>query len=342
MHPFVTLALVSFLSGCSNTPSSKTDDPTAVGDCASNPGACDEDGDGFRPSEGDCDDADAAVNPSEVEACNGKDENCNGEVDEGVTQSWYPDADHDGFGDPNAASSACEAPAGFIPNGTDCDDAAAAAFPGATETCDGVDNDCDGTIDNGVTSVWYADTDGDGYGDAASSQVACEGPEGFVTDSTDCDDGSGSVHPGLDEVCDELDNDCDGTVDEGMTTTFWADIDGDGFGNAAMSQDACALPTGYSVNDTDCDDMQVSSYPGATEVCNDFDDDCDGTIDEPDAADSSTWYADTDADGYGNAAVSQAACDQPAGYVTDGTDCNDVQALSNPGNAEVCDSVDND
>ncbi len=336
-------ASILTIAACSSTPSTtKTGSEDPVDDCAANPEACDEDGDGFRPSEGDCDDADAGVNPASAEACNGKDEDCDGEIDEGVTQTWYADLDQDGFGDPSSATAACEAPAGYIPNGTDCNDASAAAFPGADEVCDGVDNDCDGTVDDGVTGTYYADADGDGFGDPASGTVACEQPVGHVTDNTDCDDRVSAAFPGNVELCDEVDNNCDGTVDEGVTTRYYADVDADGYGNAALPQDACSVPTGYAVDGTDCDDNTSAVNPGVAEVCNTVDDDCDGTVDEPDATDARTWYADTDGDSYGNGATAVVACESPAGHVLDGTDCNDAQAASFPGNAEVCDEVDND
>jgi predicted outer membrane repeat protein len=336
-------ASILTLAACSSATSTKTpgtDDP--VDDCASNPEACDADGDGFRPSEGDCDDADAAVNPAATEACNGKDEDCDGTVDEEVTQTWYADTDGDGFGNPASAMDACEAPAGYIPNGTDCDDTSVAVYPGNTETCDGLDNDCDGTADDGVDAVFYADADGDGYGDAAASQRACSQPSGYVSDSTDCDDRASSAFPGNNEVCDEVDNNCDGTVDEGVQTSYYADMDGDGYGNAGMPQNACSTPTGYVTDSTDCDDASGAVSPAATETCNTVDDDCDGTVDEPDAADARTWYADTDGDGYGNASTAMPACEQPSGYVGDATDCDDARALSNPAATEYCNGYDDD
>jgi Putative metal-binding motif len=114
----------------------------------------------------------------------------------------------------------------------DCDDEDEAVFPGAAEACDGVDNDCDGESDNiagGAGSVFYADADGDGFGDPVAEVEACEAPAGFVADGTDCDDGSGAAFPGGDELCDGLDNDCDDTTpDEGVafeaSDGSWTDL----------------------------------------------------------------------------------------------------------------------
>ncbi|MDP2312530.1 MAG: putative metal-binding motif-containing protein [Pseudomonadota bacterium] len=332
--PFSLLAL---LAGCNGTPTPGDDDKPA--DDTSK--AVDEDGDGFLPSEGDCDDSNADVSPAATELCNGIDDNCNSEIDEDVQGSYYQDFDGDGFGNPDATSVACDAPSGYVQNGNDCDDSENAAYPGATEICDEIDNNCDGAVDEGVTQTWYADADGDTYGDAAAPSLACDQPAGSVLDATDCDDTTGNAYPGNAEVCDEIDNNCDGTVDEGVTTTYYADFDGDRFGNSSLTQEACAVPTGYTINATDCDDAVAAVNPDATEVCNGIDDDCDGAIDTG-ASDMLTWYADTDADAYGDAAVSQLACTQPAGYVSISTDCDDARALTNPGATEYCNSYDDD
>ncbi|MBM4393999.1 MAG: putative metal-binding motif-containing protein, partial [Deltaproteobacteria bacterium] len=117
-------------------------------------------------------------------------------------------------GDASSSTVACDAPSGSVADATDCDDGEASVNPAATEVCDGVDDDCDGTIDDGLaTSTWYEDNDGDGYGDASSSTVACDAPAGSVANATDCDDGEASVNPTATEVCDGLDNNCDGSTD---------------------------------------------------------------------------------------------------------------------------------
>ncbi|MDP6934442.1 MAG: putative metal-binding motif-containing protein, partial [Myxococcota bacterium] len=112
----------------------------------------------------------------------------------------------------------------------DCDDEDDDVHPDATEVCDGLDNDCDGQVDDGMGSAWYADYDGDGYGDPDVSESSCEGATGFVDDDSDCDDDNETVNPGADETCDGEDQDCDGEVDEEAsdTLTWYADTDGDG------------------------------------------------------------------------------------------------------------------
>lgn len=98
----------------------------------------------------------------------------------------------------------------------DCDDGNANINPDATEVCDGMDNDCNGLVDDGVGFVWYADRDGDGYGDGASTMVACAQPEGFVATDGDCDDDNASINPDATEIFDGIDNNCNGMIDEGF------------------------------------------------------------------------------------------------------------------------------
>ncbi len=330
-----------FLAGCPATEGGKSDASTSKDDeCEKNPGACDEDGDGFLPSEDDCDDKDASVNPGSTEICDGIDNNCDGETDEGTTSTFYADVDADGFGDATTTTVACENPAGFVANGTDCNDAEPRSYPGNTEVCDKIDNNCDGEIDEGVANMYYADADADTFGDPTSGKYACEQPDGYVTDLTDCDDSTGSSFPGNDEVCDEIDNNCDGLVDEGVTDTYYADYDADGFGNTTLTQEACAQPTGYVSDATDCDDNASAVNPSAIEVCDTIDNNCDTVIDEDSAADALTWYADTDVDSFGNVAVTYLACNQPSGYVADATDCDDANGAVFPGATEMCNGID--
>lgn len=93
----------------------------------------------------DCNDNDAAVKPNQVEVCDGIDNNCNGDVDEGVTADLYLDADGDGWGDPNQPIKACHIESGYASRGSDCDDGNIQVYPGASDReGDGIDANCDG------------------------------------------------------------------------------------------------------------------------------------------------------------------------------------------------------
>jgi hypothetical protein len=134
---------------------------------------------------------------------------------------------------------------------------------------------------DGCDSVFFADSDGDGYGDQADSVAEqCDAPVGFVDNLDDCDDSSATIHPGATEACNGVDDNCDGVVDldatEG-TSILHDDGDGDGFGAEAVSDVVCA-GAGYVEDATDCDDADAAVNPDQTEVCgNHVDDDCDGS-----------------------------------------------------------------
>ena len=301
--------------------------------CAASPG--------FVAAADDCDDLNAASYPGASEICDSLDNDCDGDVDEGVGSTWYQDSDADGYGNGSVSQQGCDAPSGYVSNALDCDDFSAATNPTSYEVCDGADNDCDGDIDEGAinATTWYVDGDSDGYGTMASSVVACDQPTGHAGNATDCDDVDAAVNPGATEACDGTDNDCDGSTDEGVKITYYADTDADGYGDATSSTEACSLPSsGYVTDATDCDDALAATNPGATETCNTVDDDCDGTVDEDDASDASTWYEDGDTDTYGNPSSSLVSCTQPGGYVADATDCDDGSsgALYYPGASESC------
>jgi len=162
------------------------------------------------------------------------------------------------------------------PDGEDCDPADPDVYPGAAEVCDGVDQDCDGAVDNGVSEPGFYDGDGDGYGDAEAE--GCAGSPNFAASGGDCDDADPAVHPGATDPCDAADNDCDGAVDEDGATTIYRDFDADGYGDSGQPSEGCASES-WSVAAGDCDDYDPAVSPGATEVCNTLDDDCDGEAD---------------------------------------------------------------
>jgi hypothetical protein len=290
---------------------------------------------GYVADNTDCDDAVAAVNPGATEVCNTIDDDCDNIIDEDGQNVFYADTDADSYGDATATTLACTAPIGYVSDNTDCDDNAAAVNPGATEVCNTIDDDCDNLIDEGGQNIFYADVDVDGYGDPSSTTQACTAPLGFVADNTDCDDNAIEVNPGEMESCNGIDDDCDNLVDEGVQTTFYADTDVDGYGDLNSTVIACMAPSGFVSDSTDCNDANAAVNPGATEICNTLDDDCDNLVDEEGL---NTYYADADGDGYGDATNTTTGCTAPSGFVTDNTDCNDADALVNPGVAEVCDN----
>ena len=141
---FVTLASLACDAGKVDTDAGGLGQTTEVGS-----GALDNDGDGFAGVD-DCNDADAAINPGAIEICDGVDNNCSGEVDEGVTNTVYADSDGDGYGAAELSIESCDVPSGFVPDDTDCDDTDATVHPGSMEICNGIDDNCDTVIDEGV------------------------------------------------------------------------------------------------------------------------------------------------------------------------------------------------
>ncbi len=417
-------------------------DPSTIQDSTSNDG--DMDGDGFistscfnpRPGGGenrgdDCDDGRPTINPDGVEACDGRDNDCDTMIDEDVLETYYRDADGDNFGDDTMTMMDCTAPAGWVFVGGDCNDRDRTINPGATELCDTIDNNCSGTADDPPSgcSCTTGDTRGcgplaafDGVGICRRSSQTCVAGRW----PTEC---PGAVYPRTSssgtpyDPCGMGDEDCDGTVDEDGLLPYYLDADRDGYGNPAARMDFCPgdEPSTYVTNSRDCDDSVMSINPDAIEICDGIDNDCMGGIDnvvpacggclsgmtrpcgtntgvcmrgtetcsvagvwegctatmpespfeqcgggdedcdgltndaDPDIMTSpasmtgaQVWWRDADGDTYGTMSDARTACVAPAGYVlsTLGNDCNDTVggtppgALINPGQPELCNGYD--
>ena len=311
-------------------------------DCdATTLGARDDDGDGFVSNlccDGatcgdDCDDTRAAVHVGATEVCNRLDDDCDGHVDEGVSVAGFVDADRDGYGDATMPTTACGSAVGFSANGTDCDDTRASVHPGQPEICDGIDNDCDpatGIDQNAQAVTWYRDADGDGFGTPSDTTTSCAPPAGYSLLGTDCDDTAAARNPGTAELCNAIDDDCNGVADFVIAAGDTEDDDRDGIPDAA-----CHDPRA-----SDCDDRDPTSGPGQTETCDGRDNDCDGRIDED--ATSVAFYRDADGDGFGTTTDVSVACIAPGGYARRGGDCDDASNTRFPGALEPCDGIDND
>jgi hypothetical protein len=331
---------------------------------------------GYVASRTDCNDSNSAIRPGATEVCDSVDNDCDTLIDEvgavGML-SYFPDADGDGQG--NSAGTAvrsCTAPSGRVNNRLDCNDANAAVNTLATEACDTIDNDCDARIDEaGATgsATFYRDADGDSYGTPSVRQTQCFPDPGYVNNALDCNDTTTTAYPGATEACDTIDNDCDNLVDEAGSvgeSVWYRDADGDGYGKPAITVTRCAPPAGYVGSSTDCADAVPTVNPGATEVCDGIDNDCDRVIDQVDddsdgdlaiacgggdcdegnaligPSQPETWYDGVDQD-------CDAASDYDAdvdGYDSDdysGDDCDDALSAINPGATELWyDGVDQD
>ncbi|HOD08376.1 MAG TPA: MopE-related protein [Myxococcota bacterium] len=265
---------------------------------------------------GDCDDNSLQIKPTAIEKCDNIDNNCDQDTDEGC------DDDVDGYCD--AAMTITGTPT-ICPNGgNDCNDLVAARNPGASETCNGVDDNCNGSTDEGQGTVTCGlgvcnhtiqkcvggevqtcdpmqgataescdglnndcdaetdegcDDDGDDYCDNAMSVTGT--PAVCPNGGNDCNDAAAAVNPGVAEKCNNINDDCDASTDEGC------DDDGDDWCDASMT--TVGNPTVCPNGGNDCNDSTTAVRPGATETCNNVDDNCSGITDDNVAAARDTW-----------------------------------------------------
>lgn len=300
----------------------------------------DNDGDGVSAST-DCNDDDPEVFPGNTEVCDGKDNNCDGVIDEGLVFTYYLDTDGDGFGSAANSTESCDPLNGFVENGDDCDDGNAQSYPGAPEICDGEDNNCDGIIDEGFSAPsdeiiidcesgedfinfsWNDVTNADFYEVVSPSGTQEVMTANFILDN---------ISAGAYEITVQaFSNDgCSGQVYSLQCSTSSIDNDGDGF----------------TASD-DCDDNDPFTFPGAEELCDGKDNNCDGVIDE--GLTFLVFYSDNDGDGYGAEGSGIEDCLQPPDTVTEGGDCDDTDENIYPGAPEIlsngidedCDGIDN-
>lgn len=279
----------------------------------------------------DCNDVRPEIRPGSTEACDRLDNDCDTMVDEMVALTGFVDADFDGIGG-SIPMNSCGGVAGFSTQGGDCDDADPSILPNAPELCDGVNNDCDGGIDETMdTANWYLDGDGDGFGDMTTPPISsCFLQAGRSLRGTDCNDSVAAINPAAAEQCDGLDNNCNGAADFQIGVNDFEDDDDDG-----------VIDLACPIVGVDCDDQDPTTGGGAAEACDGRDNDCDERVDED--ADTRQWFRDNDEDGYGSQVSGTIlACQPQMGFIAQAGDCNDTNPLRNPGAAEGCNGVDDD
>jgi hypothetical protein len=303
----------------------------------------------------DCDDARIAVNPASQETCaNAYDDDCDGDSNDdqaiGCTD-YYVDEDDDGYGTSTTLCICLPQDDYTATQSGDCDDAVAVVHPNQLENCStGFDDNCDGNDnDSGGNGCiyYYSDNDADGYGISGDSACLCE-TEGLYTAlfDGDCDDDNMMLNPSIIEVCDGIDNDCSGDVDVNATdaSPWYLDDDGDGYGLISVSVIACDQPSGYSSVDGDCNDGMPNVNPAQAEDCATiYDDDCNNNNNDENATSCSTFWLDSDVDGYGDASDSLCLCyGENLHTSTSDQDCDDSNDLIHPNQLETCDTTEDD
>ena len=306
---------------------------------------------GYSTRNDDCNDAQSAIHPGAIEIpADGIDTNCD------LKEDCYRDVDGDHYGQSTTtpvSDFTCNA-IGVANNPDDCADYLPGGnfiYPGAPEVPgNGIDENCDGA------EQCFIDNDGDDYGGTnvtTTPALDCNAPNATSVGG-DCNDNNPLVYPTATEIpADGVDQNCDGG------DTCYQDIDRDSYGSTQLvpSADLDCTDPGEAANNLDCLDsgsisttvdgnlytaLSANVNPGADEICNFLDDDCDNAIDDADAdvVASTFWYPDADGDNFGSTSGEFAACAPPDdSYGNQSGDCDDDNPNINPAATEVCDPL---
>ena len=237
---------------------------------------------GFVTNSADCNDSNTLVNSGAIELCNLIDDNCNGQVNEGlVFSNYYIDSDLDGYGAGAAINSCTPIFGNYVTNNLDCNNSNANIRPNAMEICNGIDENCNNLIDDGLTFInYYLDSDGDGYGAGTAINSCSNLGAGYSTNNTDCNNSNSGIRPNASEICNEIDDNCNTSIDEGLLfSNYYLDADNDGYYISFIN--ACSSPgVNYSIAlgiFGDCNDNNLTINSGAQEICgNGIDENCNG------------------------------------------------------------------